>query len=139
MNKTYMTITKLPAMDEIPSRREVLRTIGISGLGLSASSMALSTSAIADMNTDNYICPNGCPDPWERKELDDVDSYTGPQMYGEGDFTITLSSSVIVHEPIWRPSISQWAIDISVSGTTDCRFVDDNSPAEEMWWHECKV
>ncbi|WMT06525.1 hypothetical protein NP511_14145 [Natrinema thermotolerans] len=126
-------------MEGMSSRRKFLRTVGISGLGLSTSSTALSISAIADMDSEYDACPNGCPDPWERKELDDVDSYTGPQVYGEGDFTITLSSSVIVHEPIWRPSISQWAIDISVSGTTDCRFVDDDSPAEEMWWHECKV
>lgn len=51
----------------------------------------------------------------------DSGSYTVPEMRGNGDFTVTLASTVVEHVPIWAPSIEQWEFDISLSGDRPLR------------------
>lgn len=126
-------------MDENPmTRRKAVKAISATGIALAFPGIGQSAA-----NPCHPIEP-GCGDDGsghgnEREESTQVESYTGGEMRGNGDFTITNASTVIEHRPLWTESIGKWQCDISVSGIADCRFVDDNSPAEEMWWHRCDV
>lgn len=78
----------------------------------------------------------------------DKETYTGGDMYGDGEFQVGLGTDITAYAPVWRDSIGEdgkWEYDFTIEGCTACRFVDDNGDPiegdknERMWWQEITV
>lgn len=116
------------------TRRNVLQTMAgigtasIGATGVIGSVNGESESVVTALNEDSVTYTD-----------DATDSETGGDPYGEGEFKTTLASGIIKYRGVWRPSIDAWEFDYSLSGITENRFTNDNSPAERMWWQEAYV
>lgn len=119
------------------NRRTALKALGTNSLAVSAVGV-LSSPVQGEPDCPVPPC-DGDPNPGQREEETSTDSYTGPEMDGNGDFTVTLASTVVEHIPVYPESLQMWECDISLSGIAHCQFVDDGAPAKEMRWHSCTV